>query len=179
MNKSRLIKSATILVPVLTLGVIAGSVSAAETTKTNSATDRRVRVELSDEQKTALDQIQELRKAGKTDEAKTLAESVGLPNGEGMKNFREHGGKFRMKMDDGKRENHEAVRTAIQNNDYNAFKTASADLPFGTDIDEAKFAKLVEAHKLMEQARALLDEAGIKGPFMHGMHQGAAPVETP
>ncbi len=75
--------------------------------------------------------------------------------------------------------NREASEAAIAANDYNAWKEAIGDNhPFAEKITADNFAKFVEAHKLMEEARAIFTDLGIEqGPGMgmgrgHGMGQG-------
>jgi DNA-directed RNA polymerase subunit N (RpoN/RPB10) len=70
---------------------------------------------------------------------------------------------------------HEAIETALKNNDYAAWAAASVGTPMADKITEANFAKFVQAHTLMEQgnrdgARAIMDELGIEPP--KGMNRG-------
>lgn len=74
----------------------------------------------------------------------------------------------------------EAIRNAMEAGDYAAWKTAIADTPqkgkMFENVDEATFAKMVEAHKLMQAgdfkgARAIQKEIG-KGFGMPGNHRG-------
>jgi len=73
----------------------------------------------------------------------------------------------------------EATRIALENNDYEAWKTAVAGTPMADKIDAAGFAKLVEAHTLRESgdqagAKAIMDELGLKGlkGIPHGGEKG-------
>ncbi len=79
------------------------------------------------------------------------------------------------------RQAHEQVETAVENGDFAAFKTATANSPMAGVIDtQEEFNKLVEAHTLKEAgdkdgAKAIMDELGIKPPMgmkggMPGMH---------
>jgi hypothetical protein len=73
------------------------------------------------------------------------------------------------------RAHHEAVHTALRANDYEAFKSAIAQVPRPTgapEITEAVFAKMVEAEKLRQSgdragAQAIMKELGFKA-----FHQG-------
>ena len=66
----------------------------------------------------------------------------------------------------------EAVKTALDNKDYNAWKTAMATAPNGSDklakIDtQAKFDQLIQAHEYMknnefDKAKAIFDTLGIE-----------------
>ncbi len=68
----------------------------------------------------------------------------------------------------------EAVRNAMEAGDYEAWKTAIANAPqkgkMFQNVDEATFAKMVEAHKLMqtgniEGAKAIHKELGLQKGF--------------
>lgn len=64
----------------------------------------------------------------------------------------------------------DAVREALDNNDYNAWVAAHKEgLPMLDQVNEENFAKMVEAHELMqagdkEGAKSIMDELGIEGP---------------
>lgn len=69
--------------------------------------------------------------------------------------------------------NHEAMKEALDNNDYEAWKELVGDKPVSEKITEEKFSRLVEAHSLMqsgdkEGAKAVFDELGLKGPRKFG-----------
>lgn len=67
----------------------------------------------------------------------------------------------------------EAVRTAIEAGDYNAWKTAvDADAPILGKINEGNFSKLVEMHNLSDQANDIREELGIERGDMHGADLG-------
>lgn len=107
---------------------------------------------LSDEQQQVFDQIRELRQNGNYEDAQELAQDSGFGIG-----FR---GRMGMRM-----ENREEIRTAVENNDYGAYKELIADRPFADDIDEEVFAKIVEAHNLRmngdyDGAREIREEIG-------------------
>lgn len=78
----------------------------------------------------------------------------------------------------GNPEQRDAVKTAIENNDYEQLASLVAGTPLADHIDEAAFNTLVEAKSLKDQgksdeARALLEEAGIRPPFgEHGFGPG-------
>jgi len=68
-------------------------------------------------------------------------------------------------------EQHMAISTAMENNDYNAWVTAVGEnCPIVGKISEADFVKLTEAHKLrksgdMEGAQAIMGELGVERPI--------------
>ena len=104
--------------------------------------DRFDRPELTDDQKSAVEDIRDLMRDGKVDEAQTLAEESGLPHFAGN----------RMGMGKGMmRENpdRDAVREAVENNDYATFVELRKNMPFAEDVSEETFAKMVAAHQLM------------------------------
>ncbi len=124
---------------------------------------------LTDEQKTALTQIHDLRDAGNLEEARALAESVGLP----ARGARTLKGGF------ADTPHRQAVEDALAAHDYQAFLTATADAPFTQNITEDVFVKMAEAYTLREAgdftaARAIMDELDIHqhGPrFEKGKHR--------
>ena len=67
-----------------------------------------------------------------------------------------------------------AVTAAINSNDYNAWvKAVGADSPLAKKVTAANFAKFSEAHKLMEQARAIFTDLGLdNGIEGHGLGMG-------
>ncbi len=69
----------------------------------------------------------------------------------------------------------EAVEVALAANDYNAWKEAIGENnPFAEKITADNFAKFIEAHNLMNEAREILKNIGIEeGPAMgFGSGQG-------
>jgi len=102
--------------------------------------DRFDRPELTDDQKSAIEDIRDLMRDGKVDEAKNLAEESGLPHFAGMGL-----GRGMMKVDEDK----EAIQKAVENNDYATFIELRKNRPYATDISEETFAKMVAAHQLM------------------------------
>ena len=74
------------------------------------------------------------------------------------------------------RATHDAVRVALQNKDFAAFKAAVAGSPFESEVTAENFAQFAEAHRLMESgdreaAKAIMDELGIT-PGRHGKGMG-------
>ena len=78
------------------------------------------------------------------------------------------------------RENREEVRNAVANGDYEAWKALVSEMPNGAEILEKinadNFGKLIEAHNLMEEgqakmeeARAIMNELGLERPKAKGM----------
>lgn len=70
------------------------------------------------------------------------------------------------------RAKHEAVRIALQNNDFAAFTAAVAGSPLENEVTAENFSRFAEAHRLMENgdreaAKAIMDELGIAPP-RHG-----------
>lgn len=113
---------------------------------------------LTDEQISAFEEAKELRKSGDKDAARDVLEDAGIDMGVMEK--------VRIAMS----KQHEAVREAVENNDYPAFLNAIAGSPLADIIDtKAEFARFVEAHNLLEDgdreaAKEIFDELGIKGP---------------
>jgi len=76
------------------------------------------------------------------------------------------------------RENFDAIKEAIANNDYEAWKTAMSDHPKAEEfVNEETFAKMVEAYQLreagdLEGAREIMEQLGLPHPGMrhHGPH---------
>lgn len=112
----------------------------------------------------AFTQARELRMKGKSDEARDLLLEAGLDE-ETLDSIR-----------DAARAAREAVHTAIENNDFAAFRTATEGTPLYDIITtEADFKLFVEAHELRqagktEEARDILDELGVPAP--HGGMMG-------
>ncbi len=102
-----------------------------------------------------------LMQAGQKDEAKAIAESLGLPAM--MKGMRAE-----------KWAESEAIKAAIDANDYTAFQTALVELPNSplASIDTVEeFAKLVKMHSLLDEAKAIAEELDL--PMMQaGGHRG-------
>ncbi|MBU1557477.1 hypothetical protein KKC45_00775, partial [Patescibacteria group bacterium] len=120
----------------------------------------------SEEQKAVFEKIHELRTSGNNSEADAYAEEIGLKEAleemRGVGMGRGHGKSEEMQAE------REAIRTAVENNDYETFKTLTADKPFGLEVTEETFAKMVEMHSLMqagdeEGAKLLREEIGLRG----------------
>lgn len=69
-------------------------------------------------------------------------------------------------------EQRQAILEAIENNDYNAWKELVGDRPIADQINESNFAKFVEMHQLIDQARQIGQELGLKGKPGPGMGMG-------
>jgi hypothetical protein len=66
-----------------------------------------------------------------------------------------------------------AVTAALNANDYAAWvKAEGATSPMATKVTEANFAKFVEAHKLMDQARTIFTDLGLENGEGKGMGMG-------
>lgn len=117
-------------------------------------------------QKTALEEAFTLRQDAR-EKAQDTIEDAGITT-EQMREVHDV-------MRDAREGHREAVRDAVENNDHDAFQSAVAGTPRADTIDtEAKFAKLVEAHELMEEgdregAREIMEELGLeRGPGFGG-----------
>lgn len=125
-------------------------------------------LDLTDAQVSALEQVKEIHTS-----AHDKAEQVLTDAGIDKEKMREIHGAMR----EGRMEHHEAVETAIENNDYNAFVTAIADTPLADKItSQADFEKMIEAHTLKESgdrvgAQTIFKELGLEG--MNGNHGGS------
>lgn len=109
-----------------------------------------------------------LRESGDFEGAKAIMDDLGLPEMGGPRGGHE------------KNENMEAVKSALDNNDYNAWLTAIAEMPkfeeIKSIINESNFNQMVEIHQLIqggdvEGAKKIADELGISDlmPFGRGM----------
>lgn len=108
-------------------------------------------------------EMHDLIEEGDIDGAEAIAEELGLPRGMmGKRGFGngEHNGK----------RGNEAVQTALDSSDYNAFVDAVSKDGRGSKIlellTEANFPRFIEMHKLMEagnfqEARVIGDELGL------------------
>jgi hypothetical protein len=101
----------------------------------------------------------QLMQDGDREGAKAIMEELGI---NGM--FGGRGGHGEGGMGNNPEQN-QAVKDALTNNDYTAWKTAITATPRGEEmlsvINESNFSRLVEAHNLMEQGRAIMDELGL------------------
>lgn len=155
-------RSVKTLLALSTIGLVgAGTYAFAQTapttttsTATNSTQTRPVPPEfanLTDAQKTVMEQARTLFESGKQTEAKSLLDSAGIK-------MPERGGRG------GHHGNMKAVDDAIVTGDYTAFKTAAANGPLA-NIDQATFNSLkapVEAKRAAEsQIQIILKNAGV------------------
>lgn len=67
----------------------------------------------------------------------------------------------------------EAIRSAVENNDFTAFQEATKDFPRNSIDTVDEFSAIVQAHQLRKEgkqneARAVLENAGIERPFRKG-----------
>lgn len=154
-----------ILIPVAAFAVTAVGASAFTG---NTDWLKNTDLDLTDSQISALEEAREIRTSA-DEEAKVVLEEAGLDQTK-MREIHEA-------MRESHKESHEAIRSAIEADDYNAFVTAVADTPMAEQItSESDFAKLVEAHELMEGgdkdgAKEIMEELGLTGPGL-GMMGG-------
>lgn len=119
------------------------------------STELLVKAGLSEDQVIAVQEAQELKATGDMDAAKATLESAGITR-ETMQQIREVA-----------KEAKQAVRDAVDANDYGAFVTAVADSPLADVITtEAEFDQFVEAHELKESgdrdgAKEILEDLGV------------------
>ncbi|AKM84417.1 TPA: hypothetical protein DCZ46_03640 [Candidatus Campbellbacteria bacterium] len=154
---------------VLALAFIVGGVGV--TSAYNNVGRGQAVQDLTDEQKTVLDQMHDLRMSGDFEGADALREQAGLPQ-MGMGKGFNRGGAMQA--------HREESRTAVENNDYTAFQTAVAGSPMEDKVTPEIFAKMVEAHALREAgdldgAREIMQGLGIgkgEGVRMGGERQG-------
>ncbi len=141
-------KLALLVVPVLLFGILGSSYALAYET------------DLTDEQKEAVIEAHELRQAGDFESARSILEKAGVKDrvlGNGMgRNGVMH-------------EKREAIREAVEANDYDAYVEATKDTLFAETVTKDMFSTIVKAHELREdgkfaEAEALLDKAGIERP---------------
>lgn len=168
-NKFKIMKGKYLNASILALAFVVGGVGVSSAYGGLGNGDS-TRPELTDAQKTVLDQMHDLRMDGKFDEANALREQSGLPQmGRGR------GQSAEMQA------HREVVQTALENNDYQAFLTAIDGTPREEGMTPEIFAKMREAHTLREAgdfdgARAIMDELGIGGKgFGKGGMRGNCP----
>lgn len=128
-------------------------------------------IDLTDDQVSALEEAHELRIDGADrDEVKEALEDAGIDQ-DTMKEIREAAHEQRA-------EHREAVKSALDAEDYDAYLDAVADTPRADLIDsEDDFEKLVEAHELREAgdregAKEIMEELGFEKPAGHGHGHG-------
>ncbi len=128
---------------------------------------------LTEEQRSALLEARELRKEGDAEGARDILKNAGIPLGKFHSRGKDMQGKGMSNTDrEQMHVRHEALRDAVEKNDFDAFKAATLDAPFADMVTPANFAKLVEAHELREAgdkdaARKILEDIGFPRP-MHG-----------
>lgn len=129
-------------------------------------------ISLTDEQVSALEEAREIRQAA-DEEARQVLEEAGLD--EDM--MREIHGAMRTE----RVAHREAVETALEAGDYDAFMVAVADSPLADAISsEVDFEKFKAAHELRrsgeyDAAKEIMSELGLEGPEdgKRGGHHGA------
>lgn len=152
-----------LLIPVAAFAITATGVSAF-----NSDYIKNLDVDLTDTQISALEEVDTIRAESKT-RINDVLENAGIDKSKMQE--------IHKAMQGARKENHEAVEAAFEANDYQAFLTAIADSPMADrDISADDFAKMAEAHELMESgdregAKAIFDELGLEGRGM-GMGKG-------
>lgn len=158
-----------IMIPVAAFAVTATGVSAF-----NGDILEKINIELTASQIEALEESHELRRAGAFDEARAVLEEADIDH-DTLHEIRSALHVYRMEM-------REAVRAAIEDNDYDAFMIAIAGTPLGEQItSEADFERFIEAHELMAEgefaaAKDIMEELGIeRGHRGHGHRHGSGP----
>lgn len=145
----------SVLIPVAAFAVTVSGVSAFNS-------DLLERAGLTEEQISAFETAKELREQGDNAGARDILKEAGITTAI-MESIREAVREFRL-------EHREAVKEAVENNDYEAFIKAAAGSPLAEIVDtKEEFAKFVEAHNLMkngdkDSAKAIFDDLGIEGP---------------
>ena len=138
------------LAAVMVMGMGTGSVLAVKQTH---------RQNFSEEQLQILEQARELFQSGNRAAGEALLEEAGIEKPQ-----------KRSKGNHASQDDREAVKVALDANDYEAFIAVAQDGPFGDDVTEEIFEVLVEAHQLRQEgdregARDVIEDAGIeRGP---------------
>ena len=167
MNEKAVKHLAYVTAPLLTIALVAGVAAAASPSEEVSQTKQHPKI--TSEQKDVLDQARELRQSGDEEGARALLENVGWSKGEMMGRMDGFPGKGERPSAGEMEAHHEAVKTALEAGDYDAFVLAMADAPFADKVDEAFFAKMQEAHAHLTQARSIFESLGVE-TFGHMMH---------
>lgn len=160
-----------VIIPVAAFAVTATSVSAFDLNSLRSSD-----INLTDSQIAAFEQVESLKDEGATrEEIEAVLSGAGI-DADLMRDVREEAQAAR-----------EAMRTtidaALENNDYEAFAAAIEGSPMAEQVDSAeKFARLREAHQLMQEAQSIMDELGIekksdRGPGHRGPRDGQPETE--
>jgi hypothetical protein len=79
---------------------------------------------------------------------------------------------FKKGPNDLTKEQREALKTAMESCDYDAWKAVMGNRPITQKINEGNFARFCEAHHLLrdgkvDEARAIFKELGLKMPHPH------------
>jgi hypothetical protein len=155
-----------IMIPVAAFAVTVTGASAF-----NSDMLSKIDVDLTDSQVSALEEMHELRQDGADrDEINSLLEEAGLDK-DTMKEIKGATREVHQAQ-------HEAVESALESDDYDAFQTAIADGPLAEAItSEADFETFKAAHDLRadgdkEGAAELMSELGIEKPEGRGHGEG-------
>jgi len=120
-------------------------------------------VDLSDSEITALEDAQEIRQVAES-EARAVLEEAGIDDSRRRE--------INQARHDARRAEHEAMETALQNSDYDAFVEAIADTPLAEVITSKEdFTRFLEAHSLRqsgetEAADAIFSALGLDKPMM-------------
>lgn len=147
-----------VIIPMLGLALASGVAGTALAAENGKAEQKRgapfEKMELTDAQKAALKEAKTLHDAGKDDEAKAKLESAELKGMGPMGGIHGHAHS----------EKHQAMRAALEAEDYAAFLKAVAGSSFASST-KAQFDILVEVSELHEsgkhkEARALMKTAG-------------------
>ncbi|MBN1778929.1 MAG: hypothetical protein JW816_01790 [Candidatus Buchananbacteria bacterium] len=97
-------------------------------------------------------EMHDLMQAGKIDEAKAIADQLGIKNGFGMMGGRGYG----LQIDSVKQQ---AIQQALDNKDYTAWKAAVGDNKLTQAITEDNFDQYMQMHDLIKQGREKFDQA--------------------
>ena len=151
-------QSKSFLIAVAAFAVTATGVHAHSGTKLLS------RAGLDDDQVVAIQEAQQLRKAGELDAARDKLIEAGITE-DTLRSIHAVA-----------KESRTAVHEAVENEDYEAFKVAIANSPLADIVtSEADFKQFVEAHSSRqagewEEAEALFADLGIEHSFRHHHH---------
>ena len=111
-------------------------------------------LDLTDEQKSALEQAHELRVNGETEEADEVLEDAGIDLEQIKKEIKKHRKHHRSGF-------RKAIRETLENNDYEAFLEIAEGTPLEDIIEsEDDFEMFVEAYELRKEAREIMEELG-------------------
>jgi DNA-binding transcriptional MerR regulator len=155
-----------IMIPVAAFAVTATAVSAF-----NGDVLRQLDTDLTETQISTLEKVSALRQNGASrDEIKNALSEAGIDH-DTMK-------EIRTAMHDQREKMHDAIESALETKDYEAFMLAVVGSPLAEIITSKEaFDKITEAHALKESgdheaARAIMDELGMKRGMMMGNKDG-------